>query len=237
MSVWYAVIYVLFRKSHKKNRIITTSIGKFYCRAHTNDFQFANYYYEWGVKRFIIRQLPNYDVFMDIGACIGEYSLLASNSGLRCLAFEPVESNYEVLKQNIELNHKTDLISAFNHGLGSQSETVHFYFNPVNTGASHFTSEAKISNCKASIVTLDSIIDQFNLKKSDRILIKLDIEGMEPAAIQGAARFINSFDNIMIVAEDKHSGECPIRLALSQIASFEFGKVDQYNISARKFIS
>ena len=46
LSVLSAFKYILTGTSHKKDRIIITSIGMFFRRKNTNDFQFANYYYE-----------------------------------------------------------------------------------------------------------------------------------------------------------------------------------------------
>jgi hypothetical protein len=78
LSVYASVNYLIFKKSHKKDRIIQTSVGKFFCRKNTNDFQFANFRYEWGVKNFILNQINEYSVFIDSGSCIGEYSILLS---------------------------------------------------------------------------------------------------------------------------------------------------------------
>jgi len=71
-----SVKYVLNKSSHSSGRTITTSAGTFFCRKNTNDFQFANYYYEWGVKKFILKRIDEFSVFIDAGACVGDYSIL-----------------------------------------------------------------------------------------------------------------------------------------------------------------
>jgi hypothetical protein len=113
ISVIASFRYVVSRKSHKSDRIIRTSIGTFFCRKNTNDFQFANYAYEWNVKKYILDHHHDYSVFIDGGACIGEYCIMLANNGMRCYAFEPVKENYAVLTKNLELNNLTSEIKTF----------------------------------------------------------------------------------------------------------------------------
>jgi FkbM family methyltransferase len=233
-SILSSVRYLLKKGSHPHDRIIKTSIGVFFCRKNTNDFQFANYRYEWGVKKFMLANIDNYNVFIDGGACVGEYCILLTKLGIRCIAYEPVMQNFEVLSKNLELNNIAEKVLAFPYGLGDCEMQAPFYFNPVNTGASHIITDRKPTNVFARIRTLDSFLPQMKLKTEDRIMVKLDVENMEPEAIRGAAEFIRRFPNITFVAEDKHSGGDTIKSALSNISGFEFGIVDEFNIYATK---
>ena len=47
------------------------------------------------------------DIFWDIGANVGVYSLYAALRGLSVLAFEPSPSNYYLLSRNIEINKRS----------------------------------------------------------------------------------------------------------------------------------
>ena len=234
LSVINSITYVLRKKSHAADRIVITRVGTFYCRKNTNDFQFANYYYEWGVRRFLIKNTNNFDVFIDGGACTGDYSILLAKAGKKCIAFEPVKSNYEVMLKNLALNNLADKVKAYELGLGDSSFVTGFSFNPVNTGASHISRNPGKYDFQVKIQKFDNIYKELDLKPSDRIFVKLDIEGMEPEAIKGAKEFIAAFDHITIILEDKHTGQNPIQDALSSIALFEFGAVDEFNIYAKK---
>ena len=234
ISIVASVRYVFSRKSHKSDRIIRTSIGTFFCRKNTNDFQFANYAYEWNVKKYILDHHHEYSVFIDGGACLGEYCIMLSKKNIRCFAFEPVQNTFDVLTKNLELNKLSSTIKAFPYGLGDKDELVNFVFNQVNTGASHKTTENITGDCFAVIRSFDSILPDLGINTDDRILFKLDVEGMETEALRGATGFIKNYPHITFVIEDKHSVKASIKETLSSIALFEFGRVDEFNIFAKK---
>lgn len=234
VSIISSVKYIMKKGSHANDRIIRTSIGRFFCRKNTNDFQFANFRYEWGVKKFLLENLKEFSVFIDGGACVGEYCVMLSKLGIKCIAFEPVLANYKVLTRNLELNKLDHHVLSFPVGLGDRKMMAPFFFNPVNTGASHIITDEKKPDFFVEIDTFDSFLPQLGLKSDDRIMVKLDVEQMEPEAIHGAAEFIKKFPYLTFVIEEKHSGASKIRKALSEIAGFEFGIVDEYNIFARK---
>jgi FkbM family methyltransferase len=234
ISVLASISYVINHTSHKKDRIIKTSVGSFFCRKNTNDFQFANYAYEWSVKKYVLDHSNEYSVFIDGGACVGEYCILLSNRNLRCFAFEPVKDTFDVLVKNLELNNLSSKVMAFPYGLGDENKQVKFVYDTVNTGASHLATGANQGDCTAEIRTFDSLLGELELSPADHILFKLDVEGMEPQALQGASDFIRRYPHITFVMEDKHSGEDSIKSTLNKIASFEYGIVDDFNIFAHK---
>ena len=229
-----SVRYLFFRTSHNTDRMIRTRTGRFLCRKNTNDFQFANYYYEWGVRKFLLRHIVGTEVFIDCGACIGEYSVLMARLGARCYSFEPVKENFEAMLNNIKLNNLENRISAYNFGLGETCGKTLFVFNPVNTGASHVALNKEESDFFVDIRTFDSIFHGLEIRESDHVILKLDLEGMETQMLRGAHQFIRSHPHLTIVSEDKFIGLEAIRETLDEMAMFSYGKVDKYNIFARK---
>lgn len=234
ISIYSSFKYLTTRKSHRSDRLIKSSMGTFFCRRNTNDFQFANLMYEWSVKDFIFKNLSGHTVFLDAGACIGDYDILLSKHNMRCFAFEPIPENYAVMIRNFGLNGLGNKVTAFPFGLGDSNRSEKFIFNPVNTGASHIDRIGEPESCFAEIRTLDSLMDELPIGLDERILIKLDAEGMDPEAIKGAAAFIKKYPFITLIVEDKFTGKGPIQAALDSIGKFEYGKVDKYNMYARK---
>jgi FkbM family methyltransferase len=236
-SVLNAFSYLLFKKSHRKDRILKTSTGLFYCRKGTNDFQFANFRYEWNVKDFIIKRISNYNVFIDGGACTGEYCVWLAQSGYRCFAFEPVQANYQVIQKNIELNQLSEKVKVYPMGLGDKKYDYKIAFDPVNTGASSLVGDETTEQFQqAKVDTFDSFLPELGISGTDKILFKLDVEGMEAEAIAGAAKLVEQFDHILLVIEVKHSGKQRVIDALNSLAMFEIDDVDQFNIYAKKLL-
>ncbi|MBC8319532.1 MAG: FkbM family methyltransferase [Bacteroidetes bacterium] len=236
-----SVRYVLLGKTTRKTRYYKSSLGKFLVRKGTLDFQFGNYAYEWGVKKFVYKHIHDYNVFLDVGANIGTYSILLANKGLTGFAFEPVISNFDALITNLKLNKIEDKVVAYPFGLGEKKRNVGFTFDPVNTGASHLTENSdfleEISNpefVNVEIVRFDDIIHELNIKPDDKVFMKIDVEGMEPDVILGAVNFIKNHPNLLIVIESVHSGNEKLKELFSSIADFEFLEVDELNMAAKK---
>lgn len=57
---------------------------------------------------------------------------------------------------------------------------------------------------------------------------------METVMLDGAAGFLRNFDNLVLIIEEKLSGDDNIRKKLSSIANFEYSSIDEFNICARK---
>jgi len=235
--------YVLKGKTTRKSRYYKSSLGKFYVRKGTLDFQFANYAYEWGVKQFVYKHINDYNIFIDIGANIGTYSILFADKGLTGFAFEPVKSNYDALAKNIKLNNIENREVTFPFALGAKKRRAGFTFDPINTGASHLTENdgflEEVDNPEfvdIDIVPFDDICNDLNIKNDDKVFIKIDVEGMEPHVLKGASKFLKNHPNILIVLESKHSGRDDIKKLLSSISDFDFLEVDNMNMAAKKIV-
>ncbi|GAI66269.1 unnamed protein product, partial [marine sediment metagenome] len=65
------------------------------------------------LERFFYKLTLGYEnpVVLDIGANDGVFSLTAAvNQHIRCFAFEPAPSNYDILQRNIALNNLEDRV-------------------------------------------------------------------------------------------------------------------------------
>ncbi len=231
-----AINYIVFKKPCRKTSLLRSQTGYFLSRKGTIDFQFANYAYEWSVKSFILNNYKNYDIFFDVGSNVGTYAVLMAKAGMKVFAFEPIVENYRAIIINIHLNSLENKVKAFNFGLGDKENNIDFIYDPVNTGASHYShpGENKGIHETVKIKTLDSVYREFGLKKTDRILMKVDVEGMEVEAFDGAKEFLELFSDLLIVFESKHTGLDNIRKVLDNIADFEYMTIDHYNTATKK---
>jgi len=239
--IFTSIKYIFLHKTTSRTQIYRSSLGLFLSRKGTLDFQFANYAYEWGVKKFVYKHLPKCDVFLDVGANIGTYAILLAEKGLHGYAFEPIKSNCDTLRINLILNNLEDKVKLFPVALGAKSHQAEFAFDMVNTGASHLSSiqpddevPQRERSTISKIVPLDSLMDQIDFKKEDRIFIKIDVEGMEEKVLLGAKKFFQAYPDILIVMESKHSGRERLAQVLNEIGDFEILDVDDLNMGARK---
>ena len=227
-----AIQFMLTKKSSAKAKTIRTSMGVFETRPKTLDFQYINYAYELDVKHFIEKE--KFDAFFDIGACLGEYCVWLGQKGYRCFAFEPVYESYSMIRKNIDLNKVGDKVTALNYGLGRQHSIEHFELDRTNLGASKRVEKASSTSQKFEINALDDVFETLGLPKTAKILMKIDVEGMEVEMISGGKKFFNYFDDVTLIIEEKLTGESKIVNTLNSICQFEYGNVDKYNIYARK---
>lgn len=223
--------YVLNNKLPQDEYETKSGMGKFSIRKNSTDFQFINYAYEKSIKNYLLKHINSFDVFIDVGACIGEYCIWLAQMGKRCVAIEPV--NFAALQKNISLNNLSDKIQAFNYGVGNIKERVYFMIPDDVKSSSHIDrNETKEPN--VDIETFDALSKNFNINVNDRIILKLDVEGMEVEAIQGAKDFIQSYPNLRIIYE--HFPEDGFRndKALQAVANFAITDIDKVNRIASK---
>jgi FkbM family methyltransferase len=123
-------------------------------------------------------------VVYDVGAFHGILTLFFAARCARVIAYEPNEGNHARLIQNIRLNHQ-DNVRVRKLGVGSQpgAGTLHYAPEMAGGGSLNPNASAAISQ-RIEITSLDCDIAAASLPAPD--LIKIDIEGWELEALEGA---------------------------------------------------
>jgi len=145
---------------------------------------FSPQLYEWRERRLLLSHLKKGDVFLDAGANIGFYTLLAAGTvgpTGSVLAVEAEPGNAQRLQRNIDLN-KLSQVQVLNVGLSDKPETLNLGLNlSGNRGGHSFvkTGEAKVSiDCD----TLYAVMKKAGVTRIDAA--KFDIEGFEFKVLQ-----------------------------------------------------
>ncbi|MBS1659477.1 MAG: FkbM family methyltransferase [Bacteroidetes bacterium] len=232
-SLGASLKYVFTHKLPKEDFQTSSRMGKFQIRKQTTDFQFINYAYERKIKEYMEKNLDSFDVFIDAGACIGEYCIWLAKLGKKCIAIEPV--NFEAVRKNIALNNLEDKVQLFTVGLGDKKERVYFYI-PNGLPSSSFLDRegAAGKEPNVDIETLDELSKRFNIPPGSRILMKMDVEGMEPELIEGGKEFIKNTPNLSFIYEHFESDNYRNDKALLALAPFKFQDLDPVNRLAIK---
>lgn len=148
----------------------------------------------------IIASLRTGDCFVDVGAYIGQYTLLASGQvGAQgfVLAIEPDNNNFQLLKRNVKLD-ACKRVRLLNVALGSENCTAAQLVmvdadKSISTldpqlSARFYSSALQRRTQKVKIRTLDSILAEFQLNHIN--LLKLDVEGWELEVLKGASEIL-----------------------------------------------
>lgn len=149
--------------------------------------------YRCQLKDRVIEVEPG-DTVIDAGGCYGDTALYfahkASEMG-RVFSFEFMPENIKIFSQNLALNpHLATRIELVEHPLWSTSG-MNFFVEGIGP-ASHVTSTPKDTSAKQ--VETFSIDDLVKNKSLDKIgFIKMDIEGAELEALNGAQETIRRF--------------------------------------------
>jgi len=230
-SLGASLKYVLTHKLPKEDYEAKSRMGDFLIRKGTTDFQFINHAYERKIKKYMEDHIESFDVFIDAGACIGEYCIWLGKKGKRCIAIEPV--NFAAVQKNIDLNKLQDKVQLFACGLGNKKERV--YFNiPTGIPSSSYMEKDSQKEPNVTIETFDDLFLRMNIKPTDRILMKLDVEGMEVELIEGAQNFIKTHKDLTLIYEHFKTDNYRNDKALLAYANFTFSDIDPVNRLAIK---
>jgi len=130
-------------------------------------------------------------VFADVGANLGEYTLLAAHvlgtSG-RVHAFEPNPNVFEILRKNIELNHCGN-VTACPEAVWERETVVGFELTP-NPGLSAVQPEKQGKESARTITVRTVTLDNYFADATKPNLIKVDVEGAELQVLNGATSLL-----------------------------------------------
>ena len=189
-----------FFDDDKKNKPIwfRTGHGRLYWRArHTFDLEKETN--DW------IKNFKETDIFYDVGANIGLYSIISSKlMNIKTYSFEPDLMNARILYENIIKNDVSDLVKIFPFALADYDYCADLYLKTLSYGDALHNLDTKNLNvsdkneAKVSIpaFSLDTIIKTLNLEKPTKL--KIDVDGIEIRILKGAKIALATVDEIIV---------------------------------------
>ncbi len=141
-----------------------------------------------------IERLPSPEpghLALDIGANLGWYTTVLhrlSGGALSLHAFEPDPDNRALLNENLALNGMQDVhVSPLALADASGTATLHRY-RDINLGKHSLRPlDGAVGRVDVARARLDDYLREAGIDDRSIWLVKLDVEGLEPAVIRGAA--------------------------------------------------
>jgi FkbM family methyltransferase len=148
------------------------------------------------VLREAIAQLPAGGTFVDVGANVGYFSLLAAKAvgdNGRCIAFEPSSREFAFLLANRQRNN-ADNIVAINSALFDSTACIRLSISPQHHGLNTVAvpDSGRFSPCRyelSAAMAGDLLIEP--LLRTDQVdLMKIDVEGAELRVLKGMSSLL-----------------------------------------------
>ena len=169
---------------------MTGATGNIYCGLH-----------EFEDMAFVLHVLRPGDLFVDVGANIGSYSILAATTGARCLACEPVPETFQHLLRNIALNGFSAQVDAHNVAVGASRGRLRFTRDLDTVNHVLAPNESGVETTEVEVFTLDDL-----LANDPPAVIKIDVEGYETEVIRGSESTLLGASLVAVLMELNGSG-------------------------------
>lgn len=171
-------------------RGMTGATGNIYCGLH-----------EFEDMALVLHTLRPGDWFVDVGANIGSYTVLAGGvCGASVLALEPVPASFECLLDNIRINRIESLVTAQKLAIGAHPGIIRFT-DSLDTVNHVITANDAENGIDVPLETLDGLLQ--GLSPS---VIKIDVEGYETEVIHGAMNTLADGKLLAVLVELNGSG-------------------------------
>jgi FkbM family methyltransferase len=166
--------------------------GNVYCGLH-----------EFEDMAYVLHVVDAEDVFIDVGANVGSYTILACGvKGAKGYCFEPIPQTFDRLVSNIRINNLSERVEAMNIGCSDAEKEL--VFTVGENAMNHVVSSDEKASGVVRVKTfpLDAILGQVN-----PTVIKIDVEGFETEVLTGAYGILNNKSLHSVIMELNGSGE------------------------------
>lgn len=153
---------------------------------------------EPGLTNFLLENVKDHTIFVDIGANIGYYTILIASriKNGKVYAIEANPSTYNLLKDNLNINYINNKVVAINNAIYSRNEIIEFYVTSRFSGNASvkkhndnyydlFDVDGEVQTIQIEAMKLDDLINEEVID-----FVKIDIEGGEYQAFLGMEKLI-----------------------------------------------
>lgn len=152
---------------------------------------------------FLLHVLREQSLFLDVGANVGVYTVLASAAArARSVSFEPLPSAFQGLLRNVRLNGIEDLCELHNVGLAGADGVLKFTRDSDTMNRVVLDGQSQRADIvEVPVTTLDAVVGTRTPS-----LLKIDVEGFETEVLRGAGAVLSRESLNAIIIELNGAG-------------------------------
>lgn len=159
------------------------------------------------------------DVVLDVGAHVGIFAMKAFALGAaRVIAVEPDPDNVECLRRNFSKEIESGRLTIVEAGAWNKVDTMELSIGQ-SSGWNSLVSDNHYLTVEVPVRPIDDMLAELGVDRLD--YIKMDIEGAEPQALEGAAETIRRFHPIVMI--DTYQWEHDLGMLESKLAEADTG--------------
>lgn len=198
-------------------------------------FYLPNTHVEWRVQTMYtkepdtvewIRGMKAGEMFYDIGANIGLYTMLAWKQGLNVMAFEPESQNFAVLIRNMAMNKiSKERAIAFPFCItdGQAVDTLRLSSLVAGGSCHSFASDLNFHKEESKWAfeqgtvgfSLDALVGEVGMPQPDHI--KIDVDGFEDKVLKGASNVLAKAQSVLVEMDSKNADHMGWKEALENM--------------------
>lgn len=168
--------------------------------------------YERPVADWWVEQVREDSVVLDVGAHVGQYTLLAAERARqgRVIAVEPNPLTVQRLEENVRWN-QVENVTVVPCALADRPRVLPFEMSLAEPHCGRLVREGE-DGIEVRITTVDHLVDALGLQRVD--LVKIDVEGVEELVLWGALDTLRRWHPTILVemertGESRWGGCCP----------------------------
>jgi FkbM family methyltransferase len=174
---WYIIPLVYYGLFRKEFFILNLKNGQ-RLKLRTDSTDFYTFINVWIVGEYSRTgfEIGENDNVVDVGSHIGVFSVYAAQfcRNGKIISYEPVEENFRLLQENLELN-KLKNIRAFNVAVAGKKGKIRIYHSEDQAASTIYGDGQRYTEVDA--VPLKEVLESNHVERCD--LLKLDCEGAE----------------------------------------------------------
>lgn len=210
--------------------VVVADVGRFRLRKRSDDLYHVLPWREQGIFSEISKLLKPGDVFVDAGANIGVYTILASRlvgPGGRVVCVEMMSDTADRLEDNIRINCLSNVRVVRKALSDIAGQTIMATVEPGKYGRASIADRdgGLLSKVPVSTTTLDDVANGIETIR----LMKMDIEGVELSALIGGKALMRRLNYLIYENWGVSNGDHDTVDALLVAAGFELSMIDGNN--------